>query len=221
LVGILCRRGGDLPLSAEAERVSLMISINKSAPANVWGAENLTFAREEHGMRRFVVGLIVVVMVMAGLAGCGDSEGGAAAGLPTSSTTAQTAGETTPPTEPPADGSGGSEAWTTVAELRSTDPFFQDMEGLLISEAFTVTGDVRVVLDMPEAGHIDGVIVAVVPEEAAADVFTLLRAMEDATVLTLIPSAPVKEVPGLDGTYVLVNSLPAAKDWTLEVQTRN
>jgi hypothetical protein len=176
-------------------------------------------------MRRSLVGVVAAIVILT-LAGCGGSEGAAADGIPATETTATqtTVGETeatqTTATQTTATKAPTNDAWTTVVTLRSSDPFWQDLEGLLISEPFTVSGEVRVVLDMPDAGQVDGVIVAIVPEEEAADVMALLAAIGDATVLTMIPAAPTKEVTGLDGTYVLVNSVPASKEWSLELQTR-
>ena len=104
--------------------------------------------------------------------------------------------------------------------MNSTDAPWQGMEGILVSQPFTASGEVQVVLDMPDAGDIDGVIVAFVEADKLTDVTALLDAVQDAVVVVVPAAAPVQTAPGLDGTYVLVNSVPTSTAWSLEVQTR-
>jgi hypothetical protein len=155
-------------------------------------------------MRRFCIVLAAVAIVSLAIIGCGSSDDGAAGETPAAGTSATTA---------PA-----GDAWTTVATMRSSDP--QDMEGILISEPFTATGDVRLVLDMPKGGKVDGVIGVIIPADKSADAQSILGAIPDGASVTLIPSSPTKVVSGLDGTYVFVNSVPTAKAWSLDLQTR-
>ncbi|MBU2602551.1 MAG: hypothetical protein KKA32_10345 [Actinobacteria bacterium] len=181
-------------------------------------------------MRRFCIGLTVVAILSLTIVGCGSSDNGAAE-KPSATETSTTQSSSTPsssadtpttqtpttqtPTTAPAD-----DTWTTVATLRSSDPPWNDMPGILISEPFAVTGDLQVVLDMPDAGDMDGVIAAIVAADKASDVSALLGALGDAAIVTMMPAAPTQEVSGLDGTYVLVNSVPTAKEWSLDVQTK-
>lgn len=155
-------------------------------------------------MRRFCIALAVVTIAILTIVGCGSSDDGAAGETPAAETSA---------TEAPA-----GDAWTTVATLRSSDP--QVIDGILISEPFTATGEVQVVLDMPEAGKTDGVLGVIIPADKATDASAILDAIPGGASLTMIASAPKQVVSGLDGTYVFVNSVPAAKAWSLDLQTR-
>jgi len=47
----------------------------------------------------------------------------------------------------------------------------------------------------------------------------VIDATRDGIALALMPAYPVKEVDDLDGTYVLLNSVPAESPWTVELQT--
>ncbi|MHB8868556.1 MAG: hypothetical protein ACYC6T_13170 [Thermoleophilia bacterium] len=181
-------------------------------------------------MRRLCIGLIVVAIVGLTIAGCGSSDTGAAETSPatetsttqpssTPSSTTQSSNAETPTTQTPTT-APTDDAWTTIATLRSSDAPWNDMPGILISEPFVVTGEVQVVLDMPDAGDMDGVIAAIVPADKATDVSALLSALGDAAIVTMMPAALTQVVSGLDGTYVLVNSVPSEKEWSLEVQTK-
>jgi hypothetical protein len=94
------------------------------------------------------------------------------------------------------------------------------MTGLLVSDPFTVKGEARVVLDMPDAGKLDGVILSIIPADKLGGLIGLIDAVRDGPAFTLIPAYPVKEVDDLDGEYVLLNSVPAERPWTVELQTR-
>jgi hypothetical protein len=134
--------------------------------------------------------------------------------------------ETSTSTEPPAPTStsettgDGNGDWTTAVTMTSTDEPWQGLDNILVSEPFAASGEARVVLDMPDAGGLDGVIVAIIPADKVTDVTSLLDAIQDAAVLTIVPAEPVKAVNDLDGTYVLVNTVPGDTAWTLELQTR-
>ncbi len=118
--------------------------------------------------------------------------------------------------EPAAD-----DAWTTVAILRSSDPTFQDLDNILVSEPFTVSGDVRVVMDMPDGGRVDGVGGVIMAADKATDSKGLLQGIRDGESVILIGAAPTKVVSGLDGTYVFMNAVPAPQAWSLEIQVRD
>lgn len=154
-----------------------------------------------------VVAVLVAAALVAVLAGCGDSGGGTAA--ESSATPA-----TTPAAESPAAESPTSDEWTTAVTIRSSDPL-NDM-GLLVSDEFTVTGEARFVLDMPDGGDTDGVIAALFP----ADQEITVAAAAEAETVTLPAAFPEQVVEGLDGTYVVLMTVPTTKDWSLEVQTR-
>lgn len=110
------------------------------------------------------------------------------------------------------------QTWKTVATLRSSDTPFQELDNILISDPFTANGDVRIVMEMPEAGRVDGVVAMLLPAEKATDLSTILRAIPEGVSVTVIGAAPQQVVSGLQGTYVLINTVPAPREWTLEVQ---
>ena len=181
-------------------------------------------------MRRFWVSLVVVMLIIVPVVGCGSSDGGTAeetnavqtptsqaptTQAPTTETSATETSATTTST-----GQTSNADWTTIATMNSTDAPWQGMEGILVSQPFTASGEVQVVLDMPDAGDIDGVIVAFVEADKLTDVTALLDAVQDAVVVVVPAARPVQTAPGLDGTYVLVNSVPTSTAWSLEVQTR-
>lgn len=180
---------------------------------------------EEKSMRASWISLPVAALIMATLVGCGSTSDRVTEETQPAVSVTQTQvtdtsvsqSQTTETSVPPAPTGG---AWATVATLRSTDSPWQDMDDVLVSEPFRATGDIQIVLDMPDAGELDGVIIGIVPADAAADAFALLEAVIDGTVVTLVGVAPSQQVPGLDGTYVLVNSVPASKAWSVEVQAR-
>jgi len=155
-------------------------------------------------MRRAYVGLVLVAILTLALVGCGGSDGGTADESPAA---------TTPPAESSPSESPESE-WTTVASLSSTDPT-NDMD-LHVSEEFTVSGDVQLVLDMPDAGDTDGVIAAFLP---AGEPITV-EAGAKAESASLVGALPAQVVSGLDGDYVLLVTPSTTKAWTVEVQTQ-
>ena len=117
-------------------------------------------------------------------------------------------------------GNGDAGAWTTVATLRSDDAPWQGMDGILISAPFEANGEVRFVMDMPDAGGMDGVIVVTIPADQATDGPTLLQAIGAGQTVIIVGAAPTQVVAGVEGPRVVVNSVPAAKAWSLEIQTR-
>ncbi len=159
-------------------------------------------------MRRYWLILATVAVLALAAVGCGGSDEGTAEETPAADTTT---------VESPA-----GDTWTTVTTLRSDDP--QKTEGLAISEPFTASGDVRFVVDMPDAGEMDGVSAFVMAEDEAGDAVSIMkafRALPDEQQLTLMPSLGGEQVvPGLDGSYVVVNSVPSEKAWSIEVQTQ-
>ncbi len=154
-------------------------------------------------MRRALFVLAAIAIAALVIVGCGGSEEPAA-------------------NETPAAQSPAGDTWTTVTTLHSDDP--QEIKGLDISEPFTASGDVRFVVDMPDAGDVDGVLAFVMAEDQAGDAASImeaLRALPDAQQLTLMPSLGGEAVvPGLDGSYVLVSSVPNEKAWSVEIQTQ-
>ena len=76
------------------------------------------------------------------------------------------------------------------------------------------------VLDMPDAGELDGVVVVIIKADQLTDSLAIIDVVREGTAMPVIPSAPVKEVDGFDGTYVLVNSVTVTEaPWAPEVQT--
>lgn len=151
-------------------------------------------------MRGTFVGLAVAILALV-VIGCGSSGEGSATQSPTVAS---------PATESPT-----TATWTTLTTLRSTDPT-NDM-GLLVSEEFTVSGDVQLVLDMPEGKETDGVIAAVFP----ADEPITVEASAKAPSVALPVGVPTQVISGLDGTYVVLLTLGTTKGaWSVEIQTR-
>lgn len=155
-------------------------------------------------MRKSLLAVLLGAVLALAMIGCGSGE---------------TAGEETPAAEtsPTAAESESAATWTTVATLKSTDK--NKVDGVLVSKAFDVTGTARLVLDMPSGGDTDGVIVAVIPAGKAKDAATMVGAISEDLTVTLLASGPPEEVSGLDGTYVIINSVPFEKAWSVEVQT--
>jgi hypothetical protein len=145
--------------------------------------------------------LFVLVLV---LMGCGSSGGGATE----SPAATSTAAAESPAAESPDAG------WATVATLRSTDPA-NDL-GLLVSDEFTVAGDVQVVLDMPEGEDVEGVIAAFLP---AGEPITV-EAGAAAESVALAVAMPSQVVSGLDGAYVVLATPSTTREWSLEIQTK-
>ncbi len=111
-------------------------------------------------------------------------------------------------------------AWTTVATLTSDDAPWQDIAGIVVSNPFEATGEVQVVMEMPDGGQLEGVIAVIVPAEQAVDHRTLMTGIRQSEPVMLVGAQPARIVTGLEGSFVLVNAVPAAQDWTLTVQTR-
>jgi hypothetical protein len=184
-------------------------------------------AHEEDGMYRFWVGVAAMVIISLTIVGCGGTDDGVAGDTSASETstsqapatetsTTATLATTTSTAQAPA-----GDDWTTIATLRSSDSPWKGLEGILMTEPFTATGEVQLVLDMPDAGEFDGLIVAIIPaDKATDDPAELIAAIQDGVVVTLPAATPTKVVSELDGTYVLVNAVPEPKAWTLELQTR-
>jgi len=160
------------------------------------------------GSRVVVTFRVLVILSLAlslALAGCGgtDESGGEAAPA-----TSAASPQPTATAEPQGE-------WTTVVTLRSNDP--TNEIGLLVSEEFTVTGEARFVLDMPDGGETDGVIAAILPADQE---ITVDSALEAESVL-LAGAVPEEVVGGLDGTYVMFVSVPTDLEWSIEVQTKS
>lgn len=154
--------------------------------------------------KTFVAVLVLSAMALA-LIGCGGSDEGAAT---------EPAATTSPAAESPAEEEAPSGQWTTVATLSSTDP--TDDIGALVSEQFTTSDEIRLVLDMPEGGDIDGVVGAVIP----ADEDVSIESVAQGEAVTLPASVPEQVISGLDGAYVFVVTVPTTKAWSVEIQTR-
>lgn len=161
-------------------------------------------------MRRTFVGVLGVAILAVALLGCGSSDEGTATQSPEPTTPAAES----PAAESPAAESPAAEDWTTVTTLRSDDPT-NDI-GALVSEEFTVSGEARLVLDMPDGEDAEGVIAAILPagEEITVD---LVRESES---VPLAVALPPKTLEGLDGSYVVLATPSTDKAWSLEIQTR-
>ena len=144
-------------------------------------------------MRRVIVGLAVLVVVMA--VGCGGSGSSGGSG-----------------------GSGGSgDTWTKATTLSSSDA--PGASGVPTSESFTTSNRVQLVLDVPNGGALDGVVGSIVPADQAADTSSLVKALKDAESVVLSTAKNTLVVSGLNGSYVLVLTPPATKEWSVEIQT--
>ena len=150
-----------------------------------------------------------------------------AAAVPTPTTTGATpttaaaaAGEETPATQTLVTQAPADNAWATIITLRSTDSLWQGLENVRVSKPFTLTGEARLVLDMPDAGEFDGVIIMIIPAVKATDLTALVDALPNGVAVVLVKNAPVKAVSGLTGTFVLVNSVPGAKAWSVDLQAQ-
>ncbi len=184
-------------------------------------------------LRRTCLFLAAMLIVALTVVGCGSSDSGTtdetqapetattqAPAADTSTTQAPTVTTQAPANDTATTQAATNEGWSTIATLSSSDAPWQDLAGILVSEPFTVSGEARVVLDMVDTGVPDGVILAVVPADMVTDPSSLLDAVRGATVLTLLPSAPIETVSDLDGTYVMINSVPTSSPWSLELQTQ-
>ena len=140
-------------------------------------------------MRRRSVGLAVVAVVILTVVGCGGS----------------------------GDSGGSGDAWTTATTLSSSDA--PGASGVPTSKSFTTSDRVQLVLDVPGGGALDGVVGSIVPADQAADTSTLLKALKTAESVTLSKAKGTTVVSGLNGTYVLVLTPPAMKEWSVEILT--
>ncbi len=168
-------------------------------------------------MRRVSVGLAVAVVAMImglGLASCGGTVTDTETGAPApESPAAEVPAEETPAAESPSEETSDG-AWTTILTLKSTDP--KDDMGFLVSEDFTVDGDVRLVLDMPGAKKLDAVIFAFMP---AGEPITVKSGSEAASIVLGGPLlSDVKS--GLSGDFMLLATTGVKKRWSVEVQTK-
>ncbi len=174
-------------------------------------------------MRSFWIGLTYVTIGFVTVAGCGRSEDGGVEDLQDEiieRTSDEDAVEDVSPAEKVADEDPVGDPWKTVATLQSSDPPWQDTDSIRVSVPFTATGEVRLVLEMTDAEKTDGVIGVIIPADKATDLRTLLSATQDGVSVVMIAASPVEVVSGLDGTYVFVNAVPAAKAWSLDLQVR-
>ncbi len=163
------------------------------------------------------IGLTLAVLLTLPLAGCG---GGQSATPETAETPAAGSTAQTPADAEPESTQAKTGEWTTVVTLKSTDP--SEVEGLLLSEPFTANGAVRLVLDMPDGGSVDGVILAIVDADKT-DPFEILKVIGDSKSVTLLAqpeSLSSEEVSGLEGSFRVLNSVPAEKPWSVEVQVK-
>ena len=144
-------------------------------------------------MRRIVCGLAVVVVLM--VAGCGGTGESADSG----------------------ESAAAGDTWTNATTLSSSDA--PGASGVPTSQSFTTSGRVRLVLDVPGGGALDGVVGSIVPADQAGDTSSLLKALKNADSVTLSVAKNEVVVTGLDGAYVLVLTPPAVKEWSVEIQT--
>jgi len=115
------------------------------------------------------------------------------------------------------DSGDSGDAWTTATTLSSSDA--PGASGVPTSESFTTSNRVQLVLDVPGGGALDGVVGSIVPADQAATTSTLLKALKTAESVTLSTAKGTTEVSGLSGTYVLVLTPPAMKEWSVEILT--
>ena len=115
------------------------------------------------------------------------------------------------------DSGGSGDAWTTATTLSSSDA--PGASGVPTSKSFTTSGRVQLVLDVPGGGALDGVAGSIVPADQAADTSTLLKALKTAESVTLSKAKGTTGWSGLNGTYVLVLTPPAMKEWSVEILT--
>lgn len=157
-------------------------------------------------VRRTSVGLLGVAILAVAVLGCGSSDDGTA--------TEPTAATESPAVESPAAESPAADGWTTVTTLRSDDPT-TDI-GALVSEEFTVSGEVRLVLDMPDGEDVEGLVAAILPAGEELTV-SLVGESESRPLAVALPEATVD---GLDGSYVVLATPSTDKAWSLQIQTR-
>ena len=180
-------------------------------------------------MRRFLIGLTATMITVLGASGCGN--GGPAATTappgPETPTAAETPAvtESTPaaPTESPQ--APVEDSWKTVGTLSSSDPSMKGYEDILLSEPFLAIGEAQLVLEMPDAGGVDGVLPVVMPAEWATDPTTILgKLLDERTInVTLAAALPPEPLGNLDDTYVIIvlrSSVIGEGEWTVQLQTR-
>ncbi len=163
------------------------------------------------------IGLTLAVLLALPLAGCGDGQSATpeAAETPAAGSPAQTADDAEPELTEANDGE-----WSTVVTLKSTDP--SEVEGLLLSEPFTANGTIRLVLDMPGGDSTDGVLLAIVDADKT-DPLEILGVIGESKASTLVAQPEElasEEISGLNGSFRVLNSVPADKPWSVEVQVK-
>ena len=123
------------------------------------------------------------------------------------------------PSAPPSDSeTPGDGEWTTVVTMTSSDEPWQGLDmTLLMSEPFTASGEAQLVLDMPDAGKLDGVIVAIIPADKVTDVTSLLDAIQErAGDPHAVDADRGRRGPGT-APMCLVDAVPGGAAWTLGV----
>jgi len=115
------------------------------------------------------------------------------------------------------DGGGSGDTWTKATTLSSSDP--PGASGVPTSQPFTTGNKVQLVLDVPNGGALDGVVGSIVPADQAAETSSLLKALKNAESVTLSMAKDTVVVSGLNGSYVLVLTPPAMKEWSVQIQT--
>lgn len=98
-------------------------------------------------------------------------------------------------------------------------------EDILLSEPFLAIGEAQLVLEMPDAGGVDGVLPVVMPAEWATDPTTILgKLLDERTInVTLAAALPPEPLGNLDDTYVIIvlrSSVIGEGEWTVQLQTR-
>lgn len=181
-------------------------------------------------MRRLLVGLTATMIAVLMASGCGT--GGTAATTAAPGTETPTAADTSAVTEStpaaPAESTPASDdgSWQTVVTLGSSDPPMEGYEDILVSEPFLASGEAQLVLDMPDADGLAGVMCTVMPAEWATDLTTISSKLTDERTIhaTLVAGDPPQDLGDLDDTYVII-VLPSTGvigdgEWTVQLQTR-
>ncbi len=170
------------------------------------------------------IGLTLAVLLTLPLAGCGGGQSTPQADseTPAAGSPAQTGADAEPESnEAEAESIEAAPGeWSTVVTLKSTDP--SEVEGLLLSEPFTADGTIRLVLDMPGGASTDGVILAIVDADKTdpLEILGVIADSESATLLAQPEALASKEISGLKGSFRVLNSVPADKPWSVEVQVQ-
>ena len=186
-------------------------------------------------MRRFLIGLTVTMITVLGASGCGNGgtaattappgpETPTAAGTPTAAETPAVT-ESTPAAPAESPQAPDEDSWETVVTLSSSDPSMEGYEDVLVSEPFLAVGEAQLVLDMPDAGGVDGILPMVMPAEWATDLATISsKLLDERTInVTLAAALPPEQLGNLDDTYVIIvlrSSVIGDGEWTIQLQTR-